>query len=200
MRVAKPIELTLESRLWLEQTAQSALTPRRLMERCRIVLLAAEGKRNEEIVAALGFSPNKVTRWRTRFADSGRSGIEHDEPGRGRKPDYSPEVRKLIVGKTTRGTPPGQTHWSRSTMAKATGVSPSTVGRIWREHGLKPHLIRTFKVSNDRGLPRRWLILSGSILMHPSTPSSCAVMKRARCKPWIAPSPGCRSRRDGPAR
>lgn len=67
----------------------------------------------------------------------------------GRKATYPAEVRQLLVRKTTRGTPPGQTHWSRTTMAKAMDLSPSTVGRVWREHGLKPHLLRTFKVSND---------------------------------------------------
>jgi transposase len=79
----------------------------------------------------------------------GRAGIEHDAAGRGRKPTYPVKVRRLLIRKTTRSTPPGQTHWSRTTMAKAMELSPSTVGRVWREHGLKPHLIRTFKVSND---------------------------------------------------
>ena len=149
MRIALPVELTVADRLWLEQTAQSALTPRRLAERCHIVLLAAEGQRNEQIATVLSYAANKVGRWRTRFAKAGRAGIEQDAPGRGRKPTYPPEVRRLLVQKTTRGTPPAQTHWSRATMAKATDLSPSTVGRIWRAHGLKPHLVRTFKVSND---------------------------------------------------
>jgi|SRR3954471_105112 transposase len=149
MRIAAPVQLTDADRTWLKKMAQSATAPRRLGERCRIVLLAAEGQRNEEIAAALGFSVMKVGRWRTRFAKAGRSGIERDEPGRGRKPTYPAEVRQMMVQKTTRSTPPGQTHWSRTTMAKAMDLSPSTVGRVWREHGLKPHLMRTFKVSND---------------------------------------------------
>ena len=149
MRIALPIELSDGDRGWLQAMVRSALTPRRLVERCLIVLLAAVGKRNEQIAAELGYSENKVGRWRLRFAKSGRAGIEHDAPGRGRKPSYPNEVRQMLVRKTTRGTPPGQTHWSRTTMAKAMQLSPSTVGRVWREHGLKPHLTRTFKVSND---------------------------------------------------
>jgi len=147
--MALPIELSVGDRGWLQAMVRSALTPRRLVERCLIVLLAAVGKRNEQIAAELGYSENKVGRWRLRFAKSGRAGIEHDAPGRGRKPSYPNEVRQMLVRKTTRGTPPGQTHWSRTTMAKAMQLSPSTVGRVWREHGLKPHLTRTFKVSND---------------------------------------------------
>ena len=146
---ALPVELTVADRLWLEQTKQSALTPRRLAERCAIVLLAAEGQRNEQIAAKLGCSANKAGRWRSRFAKAGRAGIEQDAPGRGRKPTYPQEVRQLLIRKTTRGTPPAQTHWSRATMAKAMDLSPSTVGRVWRAHGLKPHLMRTFKVSNE---------------------------------------------------
>ena len=68
MRMALPIELTIADRWWLVQTAQSARTPRRLAERCRIVLRAAERQRNEPIATALGYSANKVGRWRTRFA------------------------------------------------------------------------------------------------------------------------------------
>ena len=149
MRVALPILLTDEDRTWLQTKMQSALTPRRLAERCRIVLLAAEGKRNEQIAMDLYYSEDKVGRWRTRFAKMGRAGIERDAAGRGRKLTYPAEVRQQLIRKTTRSTPPGQTHWSRTTMAKAMELSPSTVGRVWREHGLKPHLVRTFKVSND---------------------------------------------------
>src|ERR1700709_2665952 len=149
MRVALPISLTDEDRTWLQTKMQSALTPRRLAERCEIVLLAAEGKRNEQIAMDLCYSEDKVGRWRMRLRKMGRAGIERDAPGRGRKLTYPAEVRQKLIRKTTRSTPPGQTHWSRTTMAKAMELSPSTVGRVWREHGLKPHLVRTFKVSND---------------------------------------------------
>ena len=149
MRVAPTVQLSESDREWMLRESRSALAPKRLGERCRVVLLAAEGKTNEQIAAELGMSRQKAGRWRGRFVKKGRIGIEEDEPGRGRKHTYPVELRELIVQKTTRATPPAATHWSRTSMAKAMELSPSTVGRIWREHGLKPHLVRTFKISND---------------------------------------------------
>jgi transposase len=134
---------------WLQKQARSATAPKRLGERSRIILLAAEGRTNEQIGEELSLSRQKAARWRMRFLELGRAGIEIDAPGRGRKPSYPPELRQLVVQMTTRQTPPNATHWSLVTMAKALDISPRTVGRIWREHGLKPHLVRTFKVSND---------------------------------------------------
>ena len=149
MRIAPPVHLTNEDRDWLTKATNSALTPKRLSERCAVVLLAAQGKRNDQIARKLKITRQKAARWRKRFLQSGRAGIESDEPGRGRKPTYTPDIRRLIVRLTTRETPKAATHWSRQSMAKVLGLSPSTVGRVWREHGLKPHLARTFKVSND---------------------------------------------------
>ena len=149
MRRAPVIELSEDDRKWLEQQTRSGLTAVRLAERCRIVLLAAAGKSNEQIGLRLQISRIKAGRWRGRFFAQGRSGIQADAPGRGRKPTYPPELVKRVVRKTTSQAPVGATHWSRSLMAKAMDLSDSTVGRIWREHGLKPHLSRTFKLSND---------------------------------------------------
>ena len=149
MRVAPIITLTPELNDWLQKRVSSALTPKRLVERCRIVLLAAQGQENRQIAVSLGFSRHKVARWRDRFHESGPAGIENDEPGRGRKPVYGEEMSKLIVDRTLRSRPPLATHWSRRTLAKALDIGPTTVGKVWRAHGLKPHLARTFKVSND---------------------------------------------------
>jgi transposase len=149
MRIASPVFLTEEDRDWLSKTSHSALTAKRLSERCAVVLLAAQGKRNDQIARKLKITRQKVARWRKRFLQSGRAGLEFDEPGRGRKPTYTPDIRRLIVRLTTQETPKAATHWSRQSMAKELGLSPSTVGRVWREHGLKPHLARSFKVSND---------------------------------------------------
>jgi transposase len=149
MRVAPAVKLSEIDKEWLLKQASSGVATKRLGERCRIVLLAAEGKTNEQIEEALGVSRHKAARWRTRFVQAGRPGIEADVPGRGRKPSYPPELRELVVRMTTREKPAHGTHWSLATMAKALDISPRTVGRIWLEHGLKPHLVRTFKVSND---------------------------------------------------
>lgn len=149
MRVAPVIVLTEDLKQWLRKQVSSGLSEQRLAERCRIVLLAAEGQENLAIAAAVGCSRQKVARWRDRFHQLGRTGIESDAPGRGRKPVYGAEMSKLIVDRTLRSRPPLATHWSRRTLAKALDIGPTTVGKVWRAHGLKPHLARTFKVSND---------------------------------------------------
>ncbi|MDB6154455.1 MAG: ISBmu8 transposase [Chthoniobacteraceae bacterium] len=149
MRVAPAVVLSESDREWMLKQSRSAVAPRRLGERCQVVLLAAEGKTNEEIAAELSITRQKAGRWRSRFVEKGRIGIEKDEPGRGRKLTYPVELREQLVRKTTQAKPADATQWSRTSMAEAMAVSPSTVGRIWKEHGLKPHLEQTFKVSND---------------------------------------------------
>ena len=134
---------------WLRKQATSGLTSCRLAERCQIVLLASEGRSNERIAALLGITRQKAARWRARFREAGRPGLEHDAPGRGRKPVYGPEMASLIVERTLRTKPPAATHWSQRALARVLDVSSRTIGRVWQAHGLKPHLIRTFKVSND---------------------------------------------------
>lgn len=149
MRKAPAVTLTSEDRAWVTKMIKGVLTSKRLHERCLVVLLAASGKTNEQIAKKLKITRQKAGRWRARFVEGGRAGIESDRHGRGRKPVYTPEIRRHLVKKTTNETPAAATHWSRTSMAKAMDVSASTVGRVWREHGLKPHLSRTFKVSND---------------------------------------------------
>jgi transposase len=149
MRIARSLSPSSEDQQWLRKQAGSAVVAKRLAERCRIVLLAAEGLSDVDIAAQLGITRQKASRWRTRFLDFGRVGLEKDAPGRGRKALYGPEVQALIVERTLQTLPPQATHWSQRSLAKALALSDSTVGRVWRAHGLKPHLTRTFKVSND---------------------------------------------------
>ena len=149
MRRAAPIVLEPTQREQLQRLARGRRVPVRLAERARIVLLAADGKDNQEIAEAMGMSRQKAGRWRDRYAELGLAGIERDAPRPGRKRRVGEERRAAVVRKTLGEKPEGQTHWSRSTMAAATGLSASTVGRIWREHGLKPHRVETFKLSND---------------------------------------------------
>lgn len=167
MRKAPVIKLSSEDAQWLTRSAASRLSSVRLAERCRVVLLAAEGKTNEQISAELGMERIKVGRWRARFAAQGRPGIESDAPGRGRKPTYSAEDIRVVIERTTMEKPKGATCWSRSLMAKDTGISDSTIGKIWREHGLKPHLSRTFKVSNDKKFAEKLEDIVGLYLNKP---------------------------------
>ena len=112
------------------------------------VLLAATGESNSAIERTLGVSRPTVILWRRRFAAGGAQALTETKPGRGRKPSISAAKIKAIVQPTTQTTPLGQRHWSCRSMAKAQGVSPATVQRIWDAHGLKPHRVRTFKLSN----------------------------------------------------
>jgi transposase len=150
MRFARAVELTDQERGTLSQWASSSLTSVRQAERARIVLLAAEGLRNDEIAKRLSVSDLTVARWRNRFVGERVAGVEKERPGRGRKPAISAARRAEIVRKTLEEKPKGRTHWSRSVMARTVGISDSTVGRIWKVHGLKPHRVRSFKLSNDR--------------------------------------------------
>lgn len=149
MRVAKPIVLTDEERTLLTKWSRGRSTPTRVVLRAKIVLAAAEGKRNDEIASALKCTRRTVSRWRNRFASDRLAGIEKDAPRGGRTPKVRAAKEADIIAKTTQEKPANATHWSTRTMAKAAGVSKATVQRVWRDNGLKPHLVKTFKVSND---------------------------------------------------
>ena len=90
-----------------------------------------------------------VWRWQERYLDEGVDGLRRDKTRPLRVPPLPRETRLKVITKTVQETPPNATHWSRALMAEAVGISPSSVGRIWAEAGLKPHLTRGFKVSND---------------------------------------------------
>ena len=149
MRVAPKIVLSLEEVQLLEKLARGRRSPVRLAQRSTIVLLAAERNENKEIASQLGITRETAGRWRRRYAESGMAGIEKDAPRPGRIPSISATKVREIVRKTTRSKPKAGTHWSSRTMAAEVGVSASSVRRVWKRHGLKPHLVRTFKVSND---------------------------------------------------
>jgi len=146
LRVAPAIELTDEQQRELTRLARSKTASVRLAQRARIVLLAAQGMQNKDIADALGVGRVQVGRWRDRYADAGLQGIERDLP-RGARPAKM-DVAKLVQ-LTTQTTPEAATHWSTRKMAAVLQVSPSTVMRHWQANGLKPHLVRGFKVSRD---------------------------------------------------
>lgn len=149
MRIAPAIELTPDQQSILEAQARSRSLPARVVERSRVVLLAAAGRQDKEIAHSLSMTSKKVSRWRKRFLQLGLAGLEKDAPRPGRPPQINARLIKRVVDMTTRQKPAKATHWSTRTMAEAVGISEASVRRIWRAHGLKPHLIKTFKVSND---------------------------------------------------
>ena len=146
MRVAAEIVLTEDERAELNRLVRSKLTSVRLAQRARIVLLASDGMQNKEIAEQLGIGRVQVSRWRERYSQSRVAGIEHDLP-RG-APPVKVDVARLVE-LTTQSKPKASTHWSTRKMADALGVSPASVSRHWRANGLKPHVVRGFKISRD---------------------------------------------------
>ena len=149
MRVARPISLQADQRVVLESRARARSAPARSVERARIVLLASAGLQDQQIAAKLKITPEKAARWRNRFLEGGLAALEKDAPRPGRTPTITPAKIQEVIRKTTREKPANATHWSTRTMAAASGLSEKSVRRIWHKHGLKPHLARTFKLSND---------------------------------------------------
>jgi len=149
MRIARPVKLNAEQRRAVERLARGRSLPARIVERARIVLRAADGLRDKEIAQQLGITPEKAARWRNRFLDGGIAALEKDAPRPGRTRSISDRQVKRVVAMTIRHKPAGATHWSTRTMAAAAGISEASVRRIWHAHGLKPHLLRTFKLSRD---------------------------------------------------
>jgi len=167
MRIAPIIQLTEAERAELHKLSRGRSVSVRLAERANIVLCAADGLRNEEIGERLGISRQKAGRWRTRYAQRGLPGIEKDAPRPGRFPKVSQADQAAIVHKTLHETPPGATHWSQRSMARATGLSPATIGRIWQANGLKPHRVETFKLSNDKQFAEKLEAIVGLYLSPP---------------------------------
>ena len=144
---AAPLPLDAEDRSTLEMWARSATAPHRVVSQAKALLMAGDGVANSRIATALGISRPTVLDWRARFRTEGLDSVGAVRPGRGRKPEITADKVQAIVHSTLHETPPGTTHWSCRSMAKAAGVSRSTVQRIWDAHGLQPHRVATFKRS-----------------------------------------------------
>lgn len=133
----------------LQEWVSAFGTPQQVALRCRIVLAADQGQPDLAIAQRLSTNRHTVRRWRNRFLQQGLQGLWEIAPGRGRKPTYKPEKIQQIVATTLQSKPKGQTHWSCRSLAQHTGVSKSTVNNIWLGHHLKPHRVKTFKLSRD---------------------------------------------------
>ncbi len=133
----------------LERLVSDRNTSQKHVWRARIVLLSGDRIGTMAIMRQVGKSKPTVWRWQERFLEEGVGGLLRDRDRGSGRPPLGAAVKSLVLTKTMQETPPNATHWSVRTMAKAVGISHTSVQRIWAEHGLKPHLVATFKVSND---------------------------------------------------
>ncbi|WP_405960129.1 IS630 family transposase [Streptomyces sp. NBC_00024] len=140
--------LSDEERAALEEWVRRRSTPQAWALRCRIILACAEGASNKDVAAQLGSTPHAVGRWRARFVQYRIAGLG-DMPRPGGPRTVTDEQVAAVVTKTLESTPKNATHWSTRSMAKETGLSQSSVSRIWRAFGLQPHRSETFKLSTD---------------------------------------------------
>ena len=166
-RRAPQIELSAEERQTLERTTRSPSAEQREVTRARIVLLAAEGRRNEQIQRMLGVSKPVVVKWRGRFAARRLEGLA-DEPGRGRKRTYDAQIRHQIAA-TACSEPPASvgTHWSVRTLSQHLGVGMSVVHRVLSAESIKPHRFRYWKSSIDPEFEPKMLAVIGLYLNPP---------------------------------
>jgi transposase len=165
-RSAAAIELFEDDELALRSVIRAPSSTQQQALRARIVLRAAEGATNRQIAAETGASLPTVGLWRRNFAERGRDGL-CDRPRSGRPRSVDDDQVKRVLAKTLEPPPDGTTHWSVRRLAEATGVSATTVHRIWREHRLRPHQTRTFKFSKDPQLVEKVIDVVGLYLDPP---------------------------------
>jgi len=150
MRIAERIVLSPEERSTLEAWGKGRSLPLRVVQRARIIRLAAGGMQNQDVAKEVGVSCPTVHLWRQRFLALRLPGLEKDAPRPGRIPRIRARKIRAVVEATLHTTPPEATHWSTRAMAKAQGLSEATVRRIWKQYNLQPHRVETFKLSRDK--------------------------------------------------
>ena len=149
MRTSKQLNVSDRDREQLSQVVRNGNTPQKVALRVRIVLFSADGVSTGEIMRQLGTTTPTITRWRDRYETDGIPGLLKDRSRPGRKRRIEETKVREVVDRTLQEKPSNATHWSTRTLAVVVGLSPASIQRIWKAHGLKPHLVRTFKLSRD---------------------------------------------------
>ena len=193
---AEALSLLLEERRALEEIAASPSKPHAMVRQAQGLLMAADGMANTAIADRLGVSRSTVLGWRSRFVEDGVEGVGTVRPGRGRKPTVPAEKIDEIVRATQETTPKDATHWSVRTMAKQQGVGKSFVHKVWQARGLKPHLVETFKLSNDPAFEDKLVDVVGLYLNPPDNAVVLSVDEKSqvqaldRTQPSLPMKPG----------
>src|SRR6266853_1760801 len=148
-RSAAAVSLSIADQEEIQGWLTAHGTPQQVALRSRIVLAAAAGHSDSAIARQLQVNRHTVILWRQRFLQEGKERLWEVAPGRGRKPTFGPEKIQAVVDATLQTKPKGMTQWSCRRIAESQGLSKSTVSNIWRSHNLKPHRVKTFKLSRD---------------------------------------------------
>lgn len=190
MKTAAPIILSPEERSTLEAWVRGRSLPLRLVQRARIIRMAADGMQNQEIARDLGVTRPTVQLWRQRFLAFRLAGLEKDAPRPGRIPKITLKKIQAVVEATLHTTPPNATHWSTRSMAKAQGLSEATIRRIWKQHHLKPHLVKTFKLSRDKRFVEKLYDVVGLYLNPPDKSLVLCVDEKSQIQALDRTQPG----------
>jgi putative transposase len=179
--VASPINLEPEIKEQLESICRSHSIPRSISVRARVVLLAAQGIENRFIAKQVGLHRNGVGRWRQRFLEFGLQGI-HDELRPGRPRSVGDEQIAQLINQTLKSRPKDATHWTTRLIAEETGISKSTVQRIWSAFGLQPHRHKSFKFSTDPFFIEKVRDIVGLYLNPPENAVVLCVDEKSQCQ------------------
>jgi len=189
-RIASPIVLTQEEQVTVDSWGRSRSLPLRLVQRARIVQMAADGRENQQIARTLGVSRPTVQLWRQRFLALRLDGLKKDAPRPGRIPKIPEAKVQAVVEATLHTAPRGATHWSTRSMAKAQGLSEATIRRIWKRYNLKPHLTKTFKLSRDKQFIRKLYDVVGLYLNPPDKSLVLSVDEKSQIQALDRTQPG----------
>ncbi len=187
---AKILEMSAAQRQTLEAWVRAKTSPQRTVLRARICLMAADGVSNNAIARALKTTRPTVIHWRRRFATQGAAGLAEDAP-HGASPQALPTDKvKALVEATLHTKPNDATHWSTRSMAKAQGLSKSSVQRIWDAHGLQPHRVETFKLSRDKQFVEKLTDVVGVYLNPPDKAVVLCVDEKSQVQALDRTQPG----------
>ena len=206
MRTGIEIEVTAVDRARLEAIVADRNSPQKHVWRARIILATADGCGTAEVMRRAGVSKPCVWRWQERFMAEGVDGLLHDKTRPARIPPLPKAVVETVVTRTLGEPPPdGVTHWTAPTMAAASGLSVSSVQRIWRTHGLRPHQVRSFKLSSDPNFAAKVEDIVGLYVAPPAHAVVLSIDEKAPAParadpPACSPRAGARSRAPGPRR
>jgi transposase len=189
-RKSLPVTLTEPEIVRLEQWIRAGSTPQQAVLRARIILSAARGQSDQQTARELKVQRRTAALWRRRVHEQGIGCVWEIAPGRGRKAHYGGKKVALIIEATLQTKPEGSTHWSTRTLARAQGVSKNTIHRVWQEHELKPHLMKSFKLSRDPRFLEKLTDVVGVYLTPPQNAVVLCVDEKSQIQALDRTQPG----------